>query len=68
MKTIELTQGQVAIIDDEDFDLVNQFKWTAQKIVHKNKTDRLLDILAVLEPMVKTSKESLIAHKAKLEK
>lgn len=31
------------------------------------ETDRLLDILAVLEPMVKTSKESLIAHKAKLE-
>lgn len=30
------------------------------------ETERLLDILAVLEPMVKTSKESLIAHKAKI--
>lgn len=29
MKEIELTQGKVAIVDDEDFDLVNRFKWYA---------------------------------------
>ena len=31
MKTIQLTQGQVALVDDEDFDMLNQFKWCAQK-------------------------------------
>lgn len=27
MKTIELTKGQVAIVDDEDFDAINRFAW-----------------------------------------
>jgi hypothetical protein len=27
MKYIQLTQGKVAIVDDEDFERVNQFKW-----------------------------------------
>jgi len=31
MKTIQLTQGQVALVDDEDFERVNQFKWYAHK-------------------------------------
>jgi hypothetical protein len=30
MKEIPLTQGQVAIIDDEDLPLVSQYKWCAQ--------------------------------------
>jgi hypothetical protein len=30
MKEIPLTQGQVALIDDEDFELVSQYKWYAQ--------------------------------------
>jgi hypothetical protein len=29
MKTIALTQGYVAKVDDEDFDFLNQFKWWA---------------------------------------
>lgn len=29
MKQIPLTQGKFALVDDEDFDRVNQFKWTA---------------------------------------
>lgn len=33
MKIIELTQGQAALIDDEDFDVVSRFKWRA-KIRH----------------------------------
>lgn len=28
---IELTQGKFAIIDDEDFDLISQFKWQYQR-------------------------------------
>uniref|UniRef100_A0A6M3M6X3 Putative homing endonuclease n=1 Tax=viral metagenome TaxID=1070528 RepID=A0A6M3M6X3_9ZZZZ len=29
MKEIPLTQGQVALVDDEDFEKVNQYKWCA---------------------------------------
>lgn len=31
MKEIPLTQGQVALVDDEDFDNVSQYRWTAKK-------------------------------------
>lgn len=35
MKEIQLTQGKVALIDDEDFDLVDQFKWTVVSKANK---------------------------------
>jgi len=31
MKEIELTQGLVALVDDEDFEMLSQFKWCAVK-------------------------------------
>jgi len=34
MRTIPLTQGKCALVDDADYDRVNQFKWCAAK--HKN--------------------------------
>lgn len=36
MKEIQLTQGQVALIDDEDFELVSQYKWYAQYYSHRD--------------------------------
>lgn len=29
MKEIKLTQNQIALVDDEDFDRINQYKWCA---------------------------------------
>lgn len=35
MKEIQLTKGNVALVDDEDFEHVNQFKWRA-KVTPRN--------------------------------
>ena len=54
MKEIVPTQGQVALVDDEDFERLNQYKWTAvkskagwyaqRKLKTKNKNGYLIKI------------------------
>lgn len=67
MKEIKLTRGMVALVDDEDFERVNKFKWYAQKNStgvfyakandRKNKTTVFLHRLILNAP-----KGSLIDH------
>lgn len=37
MKTIQLTQGKVALVDDEDFEELIKYKWYASKVKTTNK-------------------------------
>jgi hypothetical protein len=40
MKQVELTKGYVALVDDEDYERVAQFKWRAQRCYFKDGTVR----------------------------
>lgn len=37
MREVKLTQGLVALVDDEDFERLNQFKWFAHKSGRGNR-------------------------------
>jgi hypothetical protein len=43
-KEIQLTQGKVAIVDDEDFEYLNQFKWHTLKLAGKFYVGRKLTV------------------------
>ena len=55
MKEIKLTQGQVALVDDEDFEKVNQFKW------HATKSNRCNSLYALC--FISTNKPRLRMHR-----
>lgn len=40
MKQIPLTQGKFALVDDQDFELINKFKWCAHKMGNTFYADR----------------------------
>jgi hypothetical protein len=48
MKEIVLTQGYVTIVDDSDFDLLNQFKWCALRTrnnVYAKRSSYVVDLM-----------------------
>jgi len=60
MKTIELTQGYVALVDDKNFDKLNAFKWYAQEV--KKDDGSILNVYAVRNiylPNGKRTKQSM---------
>src|ERR1700757_2583296 len=41
MKTLPLTQGRVALVDDEDYDWLNQWKWSYSNHGYARRGERL---------------------------
>ena len=57
MREIELTQGYVALVDDEDYERVNEFKWHAVK--HKNNKSPY----ACRKKSIKGKKTTILMHR-----
>ena len=41
MKEIQLTQGKVALVDDDDFEYLNQWKWYYSKLNYAMRSKRI---------------------------
>ena len=54
MKEIQLTQGKVALIDDDDYEKINEFKWCASFDPKSGKYYAEHSIVLELKPKLKT--------------
>jgi len=59
MKEIQLTKGKVALVDDEDFEWLNQFSWQAQKDKETWYVVRHLETIDSKRPSVLMHREIL---------
>jgi len=41
MRTIDLTQGQVALVDDEDYEYLNQFNWCYYRTGYAGRSSKI---------------------------
>jgi hypothetical protein len=55
MKKIQLTQNRIALVDDVDFDILNQFKWCTQKLGNTYYATRH-------SPMVNGERHTILMH------
>jgi hypothetical protein len=68
-KEIQLTQGKVAIVDDEDYEYLNQWKWYANKLMGKfyavrnNRINKKhVGSLIMHRILMKTPKDLIVDH------
>ena len=59
MKYIELTKGYRAIVDDEDFDWLNQWQWCVQRDIRS----ALISLFSLFSSSSCTSKSGQDAHR-----
>lgn len=61
-KKISLNNGQFAIVDDEDFDLVNQYVWQAHKAGGKNPLVYAVSKLRMHRLVIQCPKGLIVDH------
>jgi len=65
MKEIQLTQGKVTLVDDEDFEYLNQWRWHVSNDNYARRTiynDKLFKALFMHREIMKVSKGLLVDH------
>lgn len=63
MKTIGLTQGQFTLVDDEDFEWLNQWKWYAQKSSNTCYAIRGVGVATLMHRIIlKAERNQIIDH------
>lgn len=69
MKKIELTQNKFALVDNEDFEWLNKFKWYAHKRGNTYYVERAITILSSdKEKNIKRKQRIMYIHRLILEK
>ena len=69
MKNIKLTQGQFALINDEDYEFINKYKWYAQKGKNTFYTMRTITIRSQdVQKGIKRKRKTILMHRVILER